>query len=43
MVQHILAGANVIMPNLSPASARKQYSLYDNKPCTGEETLQGLQ
>ena len=39
----ILAGANVIMPNLSPASARKQYSLYDNKPCTGEETLQGLQ
>lgn len=39
----ILAGANVIMPNLSPSSIRKQYSLYDNKPCTGEETLQGLQ
>lgn len=39
----ILAGVNVIMPNLSPAIAREQYSLYDNKPCTGEETLQGLQ
>lgn len=25
------AGANVIMPNLSPMSVRKNYSLYDNK------------
>lgn len=31
------AGANVIMPNLSPTSVRKCYSLYDNKICTGEE------
>ena len=36
----ILAGANVIMPNLSPVSVRKQYSLYDNKICTGEESAQ---
>ena len=33
----ILAGANVVMPNLSPVAVRKDYSLYDNKICTGEE------
>jgi len=32
----ILAGANVVMPNLSPADARGKYMLYDNKICTGE-------
>ena len=31
------AGANVVMPNLSPVSVRKLYSLYDHKICTGEE------
>ena len=36
----ILAGANVVMPNLSPGSVRKQYELYDNKICTGEESAQ---
>lgn len=34
------AGANVVMPNLSPASVRKLYSLYENKICTGEEAAQ---
>ncbi len=34
----ILSGANVVMPNLSPPSVRKQYELYDNKICTGEES-----
>ena len=33
----ILAGANVVMPNLSPASARKNYALYDNKLSDGAE------
>ena len=33
----ILAGANVLMPNLSPVKARKKYILYDNKICTGDE------
>lgn len=33
-------GANVVMPNLSPIELRKQYSLYDNKICTGEESAQ---
>ena len=30
-VRGVLAGCNVIMPNLSPASVRKKYMLYDNK------------
>lgn len=38
----ILAGANVIMPNLSPTSVRKKYLLYDNKICTGDEAAEGL-
>ncbi|MBQ4530055.1 MAG: [Lachnospiraceae bacterium] len=36
----ILAGANVIMPNLSPVNVRKKYMLYDNKICTGEEAAE---
>ncbi len=36
----ILAGANVLMPNLSPVNNRKQYELYDNKICTGEESAE---
>ncbi|MCR5195326.1 MAG: [FeFe] hydrogenase H-cluster radical SAM maturase HydE [Pseudobutyrivibrio sp.] len=36
----ILAGANVLMPNLSPTNVRKKYTLYDNKICTGEETAE---
>lgn len=38
--QGILAGANVVMPNLSPTDARKDYSLYDNKICTGDEAAE---
>ncbi len=34
------AGANVVMPNLSPVSVRKLYDLYENKICTGEEAAQ---
>ncbi|MBQ9015110.1 MAG: [Firmicutes bacterium] len=34
------AGANVVMPNLSPAAVREKYELYDNKICTGEESAQ---
>ena len=36
----IKAGANVVMPNLSPVSARKKYALYDDKICTGDESAQ---
>lgn len=34
------AGANVVMPNLSPVRVRRLYSLYDDKICTGEESAQ---
>lgn len=36
----IKAGANVVMPNLSPITVRKDYSLYDNKICTGDEAAE---
>lgn len=38
----ILAGANVVMPNLSPENVRENYLLYDNKLCTGSEAAEGL-
>ena len=38
--QGVLAGANVIMPNLSPTNVRKNYLLYDNKICTGEASAE---
>lgn len=34
------AGANVVMPNLSPVETREKYDLYENKICTGEEAAQ---
>lgn len=37
----ILAGANVVMPNLSPKDTRQNYELYDNKICTNEEAAEG--
>ena len=38
----ILAGANVIMPNLSPVSVRNKYMLYDNKRSDGDESAEAL-
>ncbi len=38
----ILSGANVVMPNLSPASSRKKYQLYNNKLSDGAESAQCL-
>lgn len=38
----ILAGANVVMPNLSPENVRDKYQLYDNKRNTGSEAAEGL-
>lgn len=37
----ILAGANVVMPNLSPLDTRNKYSLYNNKLSVGAESAQG--
>lgn len=36
------AGANVVMPNLSPACVRGQYSIYDGKASWGSEAAEGL-
>jgi biotin synthase len=36
----LMAGANVVMPNLSPKAVRKLYALYDNKICTGDEAAE---
>lgn len=39
----ILAGANVVMPNLSPIDVRKNYTLYDNKICMGTEAAECIE
>jgi biotin synthase len=38
--QGLKAGANVVMPNLSPVAVRELYELYDDKICTGEEAAE---
>lgn len=38
----ILAGSNVVMPNLSPKNVREKYLLYDNKICTGDEAAESV-
>lgn len=39
----ILAGANVVMPNLSPSDVRSKYSIYNNKKSTGGESAQQIE
>jgi biotin synthase len=36
----LMAGANVIMPNLTPVKYREDYLLYENKPCIDEEAAE---
>ena len=38
----ILAGANVVMPNVTPLCFRDKYSIYDNKKNNGSESAQQL-
>ena len=40
--QGILAGAKVVMPNLSPTSVREKYTLYNQKAAFGSEAAEGL-
>jgi biotin synthase len=42
-VKGMRAGANVVMPNLSPADVRDKYLLYDNKLASGSEAAEGLE
>ena len=37
-----LAGANVVMPNLSPPDVRSKYTLYNNKKFTDVEAAESL-
>ena len=37
------AGANVVMPNLSPKAVRKLYEIYENKLATGEEAAESVE
>lgn len=38
----ILSGANVVMPNLSPAAVRDKYEIYDNKLSSGTEAVESI-
>ena len=39
----ILSGANVVMPNLTPATLRSKYSIYNNKASTGCESAEEIE
>ncbi|MDR1847038.1 MAG: [FeFe] hydrogenase H-cluster radical SAM maturase HydE [Bacteroidales bacterium] len=38
--QAVLAGANIIMPNLTPNKYREQYLIYPDKACVGDKPMQ---
>lgn len=38
--QGILAGANIVMPNVTDTEYRRSYQLYENKPCLDENSEQ---
>ena len=38
----IMAGANVVMPNLSPTAVRANYTLYDGKAISNAEAAEGI-
>ncbi|MBR5783022.1 MAG: [Clostridia bacterium] len=42
-IKGIEAGANVVMPNLSPSDVREKYTLYNNKAYAGHESAQQVQ
>lgn len=43
MTRGILAGANVVMPNITPQQYRADYAIYDGKKSCGTEAGEGLQ
>ncbi len=38
----LLAGANVVMPNVTPRRYRSRYAIYDNKKNSGSEAAEGI-
>ena len=41
--QGIMAGANVIMPNITPMHVRGKYTIYNNKRITGSDAAESLE
>ncbi|MBO5864812.1 MAG: [FeFe] hydrogenase H-cluster radical SAM maturase HydE [Bacteroidaceae bacterium] len=41
-IRAVLAGANVVMPNVTPIIYRNKYTIYDNKKSNGSESAQQL-
>ena len=41
-IKGIMAGANVVMPNLSPTATRDNYALYDGKASSNAEAAEGI-
>lgn len=41
-IKGIMAGANVVMPNLSPMAYRASYALYDGKASSNAEAAEGI-
>lgn len=39
----LLAGANVVMPNLTPINVRKNYEIYQNKSDSDQEAVQNME
>ena len=42
LIKGLEAGANVIMPNLTPSSVRSKYLIYDGKKISGDEAAENL-
>ena len=38
----VMAGANVVMPNVTPRCYREHYVIYDHKKQTGSEAAEGI-
>lgn len=43
MTRGILAGANVVMPNITPSQYRPDYAIYDGKKSSGSESGEGIE
>lgn len=43
MERGVMAGANVIMPNITPMTERGKYTIYDNKKVTGSDAAESLE
>ena len=42
-IRGVLAGANVVMPNITPLCYRDKYAIYDGKKSSGTECVEGIE